>query len=200
MMMIDPYLSIVENIKNGTNFSFSRFGDGEMFCAQGKKGMNCDHHEYFPDLGKALRNVLDHPRGIMGLMDKAKPLLKRDIEWVSGRAFCDASIRGELSLFTDVLKDRNVVFVGPKHLRKLPFYNFYREVLVHNAWLMHEDLLSALKYVIKKDDVVIYCCGMMAPVLIHELYDIRFTQIDCGAVFDPYCGVDSRKYHKDLKI
>ena len=40
---------------------------------------------------------------------------------------------------------------------------------------------------------------MMAPVLIWELYKDDFTQIDVGAVYDPYCGVNSRKYHKDVK-
>ncbi len=194
------YKEIIHNLDNCIDFSFSRFGDGEMFCMEGKDGMNCDRHEYFPDLGKALRNVLDNPRGVMGLMPLADNLRSRNVDWVNGRCFCDALIRGDLDLFMEALQDRYVILVGPWHLRNLEFLNWFIQVPTRNAWLEYDRIKKEIETHITVGNVIIYACGMMAPVLIHDLYREDITQIDVGAVFDPYCGVHSRLYHKDLRI
>ncbi|KKK48173.1 hypothetical protein LCGC14_3147820 [marine sediment metagenome] len=199
------YKDIIHNLDNGIDFSFSRFGDGEMFCMEGKEGMNCDRHKYFPDLGKALRNVLNDPKGVMALLpngDKLRTLY--DIDWADGRCFCDASIRGDLERFTDALIDKYVIVVGPLHLYELNFFNWFIQVPTRNAWLEYDRIKKELKphntIPVTPGNVIIYACGMMAPVLIHDLYREDITQIDVGAVFDPYCGVYSRLYHKDLKL
>ena len=197
------YKEIIHNLNNCIDFSFSRFGDGEMFCMEGKEGMNCDMHTYFPDLGEALRNVLDNPKGVMGLMPNADKLRSHDIEWADGRVFCDASIRGDLDRFMEALNDRHVGLVGPWHLRNMKFVSSFVQVPMRNAWLEYDRIKKIIytdENIWTPDVVILYACGMMAPVLIHDLYREDITQIDVGAVFDPYCGVHSRLYHKKLKI
>ena len=70
--MIFTYEDLVDNLKNGINFSFSRAGDGEANCMLGaSKGQsnkqNCDNHKYFPSLGKRLREIIkSKPKYIYG--------------------------------------------------------------------------------------------------------------------------------------
>ena len=193
------YNDIITALINGVNFSFSRFGDGEMLCSQGKQGHNCDGHLYTPDLAGALNKVLNEPRGIMGLMDKAQELSDR-CDWVDGTVMVKASVAGDLKRLERALNGRDTIMVGPAHLRKLTFYSSFIEVPLRNAWREHHKIRHKLEKNIWPECVVVYACGMMAPVLIWELYKDDFTQIDVGAVFDPYCGVKSRQYHKKLKI
>src|SRR5688572_2860694 len=55
-------------LKEGENFKFARFGDGEFNCMFGKVGHNCDGHEYFPDLGTALNNAFySDPQYMVGI-------------------------------------------------------------------------------------------------------------------------------------
>ena len=193
------YNDIITALINGDNFSFSRFGDGEMLCLQGHQGGNCDGHPYTPDLAGALNKILKEPRGVMALMDNAQALKDR-CDWVDGTIFKQASLDGELHRLNRALNGRDTIMVGPAHLRQLGFYSTYIEVPTNNAWQEHNKIKHKIEKNIWPESVVVYACGMMAPVLIWELYKDDFSQIDVGAVYDPYCGVKSRQYHKKLKI
>jgi len=167
----------------------------------GKKGANCDGHTYFPDLRERLCKAWDYPKGIIAVQRLGWEIY-RDRLGENDLADADilhrASIKGELDLFLDQLKD--VILVGPKHLRKMTIYRDFVEVNTRNAWLSYSDTLEEVNRLVQPGDVVLYCCGMMAEVLIHDMYAEDITQIDCGSVFDPYVGVNSRQYHKNLKI
>ena len=64
---------IINSIKTGKNFSFSRFGDGEIFAIQGKQGCNTDKHEYFPDMGRRLKEIITTPQSyFLGLQNLAR--------------------------------------------------------------------------------------------------------------------------------
>ena len=39
---------------NNENFTFVKYGDGEILCMIGGKGKNCDHHPYSEKLRKEL--------------------------------------------------------------------------------------------------------------------------------------------------
>jgi len=194
------YPEMISKLELGENFSFSRFGDGEFNCMQGKNGANCDGHKYYPDLGVELLKAWNKPKGVVALQRLAREQFKIEGDYPDADILHRASINGEIDKFTDVLINRNVILVGPKHLRELKIYNSFREVPLKNAWEVYRHILDTLSYVIQPNDVVLYCCGMMAEVIIHELYLESFTQIDCGSVFDPYVGVNSRGYHKKLKL
>jgi hypothetical protein len=100
----------------------------------------------------------------------------------------------------DILKEKWIILVGPTHLLELNISTLFCRVPMLNAWRIHNDILDALKLNANPGTVVLYCCGMMAEVLIHEMYSESITQIDCGSVFDPYVGVKSRQYHHKLKV
>lgn len=53
-MLKEPIVEMTDKIINHVNFSLVRFGDGEFFCMQKKKGHNCDKHPYSNELGDKL--------------------------------------------------------------------------------------------------------------------------------------------------
>lgn len=55
---------------------------------------------------------------------------------------------------------------------------------------------------LRQAEVVLFCAGMTTKVLMWELYPLlsreRMTLLDLGSVLDMYCGVDSRKYARQM--
>ena len=196
------YEEIISNLENGMNFSFSRFGDGEFNCMYGKHGANCDGHTYFSDLGARLEIAWNNPKGVVALQPHAKRIYKIEGDYPDADVLHKASIRGELHHFAKAVTKRNYILVGPNHLKQSGVYDSERfiEVPLKNAWLSYPDILEEVNRLVKPNDVILYCCGMMAEVLIYDMYATDITQIDCGSVFDPYVGVKSRNYHHKLKL
>jgi len=194
------YEEIISNLENGMNFSFSRFGDGEFNCMYGKHGANCDGHTYFSDLGARLEIAWNNPKGVVALQPHAKRIYKIEGDYPDADVLHKASIAGELTnlYVTLMFIQRGIILVGPNHLRKLDLYSTFIEVSKKNAWLSYPDTLEEVNRSVQPNDVILYCCGMMAEVLIYDMYATDITQIDCGSVFDPYVGVKSRNYHHKL--
>lgn len=214
----DVFDTICHKLRNGERFSFARFGDGEFNAIYGKKGANCDGHEYFPDMGKRLREILEsHPNYMMGLQpltvtsDRMKQIAKDfpGIEWVDADSIHNASIDGKMDEFFDAVYDRRCVIVGPQHLMKLNIHVLERagwlgvnHFPIHdfNCWSYDYELCkNYLKSLNTKDIVILFCASMMSEVLIDEFHQDA-TCIDLGSVLDPYCGVKSRRYHHKLSI
>ncbi len=194
------YDEMISNIESFKNFSFSRFGDGELNCMRGKQGYNCDKHEYFPDLGVALNKVWNNPKGIIAMQSLGYRIHKSWLgkhRWPDADVLHHASMAGDLERFMDVLKDRMVIVVGGPHLRALGVDDHFIEVNKRNAWKGYADMLNALRKCVFRNDVVLYSCGMMAEVLINDLYRENITESDAGSVVEPYVGSKSRKYHYD---
>lgn len=197
------YLDLIDKIESFEPFSFSRYGDGEFNCMFGKAGANCDGHEYFEDLGERLNHAFLNPRGIIAVQrygyEQYKDQLGANV-WADADILHRASIEGKLHMFHEALQGNEVVLVGPKHLREFRIYDEFIEVPLRNAWKDYFCILQQLKWTIGEGDIVLYCCGMMAEVLIWDMYKDYYTQIDCGSLFDPYVGVMSRQYHKTLDL
>ncbi len=206
------FLNMVENLKQGKNFKFARYGDGELFCMNGKIGRNCDQHEYFPELGSRLLDTvqykMDYMVGIQPLSVSHLPHLVNDFilktytpkELYNADTLHNASIDGKLNLFFHAIEMRYVILVGPAHLATL-FDEMIHIVIPNlNAWLEYEQIKKDLSYHIDgaPDPVVLLSCGMMAEVLIYDFATTKATIIDTGSVFDPYCNVNSRSYHYKL--
>ncbi len=199
------YQEIINKLNDQEPFSFSRFGDGELNCMFGKTGANCDGHEYFPDLGERLNKAFLEPKGVVGVQRYGYSMYKDRLGpnvWADADVLHRASIAGELKEFLDSLyaKNHDIVFVGPERLRGAIPSRTFIDVPLKNAWENYDYTLKRLGFHIMKWDIVLYCCGMMAEVLIHDLHDEKLTQIDCGSLFDPYVGVKSRQYHHKLKL
>jgi hypothetical protein len=206
------YNELLDKLKNRENFSYSRFGDGEWNAILGKEGQNCDGHRYFRDMGERLKKIVQSkPLYYLGCQNLAKKQNKDKPEfqrlfnlnsWIDNEILTRASIKGRLQDFFDVLDTRAVILVANYKVLKLNAFDYYGiEIPEKNCWLSYTDVLKKIHARIRENYVILYCASMMSGVLIDTIYkQLRVTQIDCGSVFDPYVGIQSRTYMKDLKI
>jgi hypothetical protein len=204
------YLTLCSFLIHNTNFSWSRWGDGEFNCIFGMDGCNCDGHEYFPDLGKRLERILENqPKYYIGLQELAierykgvkrfDDLIKMN-NWTSTEILHNASEQGELNQFIKCLQNRKIMLVGPHWLLKLPLkLKVFIDVPTSNCWKNYLAINDTIYDTLEPNMVVLYSAGMMSNVLIDMFADTDITQIDTGSVFDPYCGKMSRDYHERLK-
>lgn len=199
----------LQKLQNKEQYSFSRWGDGEWNCLLGKQGMNCDRHNYFDDLGKRLKSILESsPQYYLGLQNLAKrqrpELIDKytkdyNLTWVQNDVLHTASMKGQFIHFLNVLRGLDVLLVGGNHLRDFNKSWRFIEIPRVNCWLSYEETKKKLDVAIKDNTVVLFCASMMTNVLIDDFHG-RGTLIDLGSVLDPYCGVQSRSYHKTLDI
>lgn len=208
------YNEMINKILTKEPFSFSRFGDGEWNAIyQDKKStQNCDGHFYYPEMGKRLKEVLmsspDYFIGLQSLAHRQRPeqidQMTEDynLEWCEANIIHRANIKGRMQEFFDALKTRDVLIIGPQHMKEITQFEYYRcEIPNRNCWNDYDKIHSELKVLLPlKNWVVIYCASMMANVLIDDFKDAGVTQIDVGSALDPYCNVHSRSYHRTLKI
>lgn len=189
-------------------FKFARYGDGEFNCMFGKQGRNTDLHEYFPDMGRRLMKALVNANYLVGIQPLALTLYPEKIEpFLTDKQLCNAdvlhnaSIDKQLSTFKDALKGKYIIVVGPAHLASL-FDGVHIIIPSINCWTEYENVRQQIAFHIDgiNNAVVILCASMMSEVLIDDFADEHHTFIDAGSVFDPYCGVKSRRYHHKLGI
>ncbi len=203
-MMQSPltYSQIVSNLENGINFAYARYGDGELFCMQGKEGHNCDKHQYFETLGKNLKRSLKEQTYYWGMRRDAreglKEFLPKQYTPSENSLFVDASKQERLKSFFKAIEGRNVILVAPPHIELDNEHHI--TISEENCWLDYSHIWTHCNALIKPDDVMIICAGMATPVLIHDMYPIltQATYIDMGSVLDPYYGKISRGYQRAM--
>lgn len=201
------YERILSMLKEGKNFKFARYGDGEINAMTGKNGRNCDGHEYFPELGLRLVESIQHePNYMVGIQPLSVSHLSKEVaayfdgfRLYNADVLHSASIDGVLERFFNALEGRYIILVGPPHLADL-FDAVHIVIPQINCWLHYEKIKEQLSFHLKEDAVVLLCASMMSEVLISDFKDYNCTMIDAGSVFDPYANVYSRKYHHKLKI
>jgi len=211
---------VVTMLENKDAFAFSRWGDGEWIALLGREpqGANCDGHNYFPDMGEALRDVLKRkPHYYMGLQQFALKACGDDSiygwmqangldnsYWVESDIFHYAAQNGDWS-WMKAFTDRNHIIVGAEHLRKLfPKALGFIAVPDKNCWIERESIaqeLSRQLSTVPSWVAVGFCASMMSEVLIDEMVKKfpRNAYIDFGSVFDPLSGVKSRNYMRKGK-
>ena len=192
---------------------------------RGNMGKNCDGHLYYPELGIELLDILkSQPKYFMGLQPLAMRIEGEEIqklfqenniniEWSDTDILHNASICGDLGLFIKALKNNECnILAAPEFLSECSkLFPIHERIIVPdtNAWLeikqITYDIIKAinLNHKKKKNIIVLIMAGMTANVILDTLYipyGERITIIDTGSVFDPYCGRNSRSYHKKLEI
>jgi len=188
-------------------FSFSRWGDGEWNAVKGKKGHNCDGHEYYEDMSERLRSILlSQPKYLLGIMPKVyKTYNISDYpnKWYSSRVLYDAARDNKIQDFFDLLNTKDLIVVGNlkiMSIREFINYRAFISIPSKDCWLFYKETLSIIKESIKHGSVVLYSASMMSNVLIDDIYhyDKSITQIDCGSLWPPYLGYATRSYHKEI--
>jgi hypothetical protein len=211
--MTDPFPDLCAKLADGTPFAYSRFGDGEFKAVFGIDGVNCDGHPFHPDLGRRLAEILESKPGyLLGLLPLAVRVhgmerilsVSEGIHWVMANTFPLALLEGRMGSFFDGLVERDVLLVGPEHLRPLSEQRGWAHLPIssRDCWSEYEDVLVCLRDSIGPGIVVLFCASMMTNVLIDDLHRgaPRITYVDVGSAFDPLCGVNSRVYHDALDL
>ena len=224
MTVADRPLSwFVDRIAGGPPLTFSRWGDGEWHAVLGRtQGKNCDGHPYTADLGLALRTVLKarpaHPLGmqplavrVMGLKIEAFLAANglHDLDWVNADVFHNASRDGRLDPLVQVLRAKPLLLVGPPHLKAVEGWLGAAgrvEAPARNAFaalgrLEAKSVAEAAK--LPDGGVVAVGVGMPAKVLVDTVsvaHGSRLHVVDFGSLWDPYCGVKSRKYMLGMDV
>lgn len=84
-----PFDRICEKIRLGQHFSLARYGDGEFNAIFGRDGANCDHHPYFPEMGRELARILSsQPPYYLGLHQSAK-IQEETLNWLSFNGYIE---------------------------------------------------------------------------------------------------------------
>jgi hypothetical protein len=95
------------------------------------------------------------------------------------------------------------VFIGPSHIRsiskRLPYVGFV-EVRTRNCY---QDIAKIHKAILEQPRPAVFCfsTGPTTKVLIAKLFPALGEEnflIDFGSLWDVYCGVKSRSYHKKI--
>ena len=190
-------------------FVFTRWGDGEWEAILRGEGENCDGHRYWPEMNRALRDiVLSRPDYYMGLLKIARRTYDQEIaalvpgyRWADGDALLEDFLAFKAGEFLAELRKRALVYVGPARLRALEkrlTIPAWVETPLKNAWTVYPQVLRETLTGVRTVDTVGLSCGPMAKVLAHELHASHpsLTIIDFGSMFDGMCGYETRSYHK----
>ncbi|CAL1518184.1 hypothetical protein [Chitinophaga sp. MM2321] len=210
------YDQLISKLQNRENFAFSRWGDGEFNCVlQTRPGKsNCDGNLYYPELGEALKEIINSTQPYyLGMQPLAKRLfpavanewLLNGSNWINADILHNASQEEGLDRLFDAVKGRMVLFIGPAYLHHICNMN---DVIIDtgtaNCWTNRDKILLDIGTILgggHSDWIVFISAGMAANYFVDLLYNCYrelHTFIDAGSVFDPYCGVNSRKYHSHI--
>ncbi len=220
---------MADKIKKGEHFAFARYGDGEfdamlkpLYPNLDAEDSNCDAHEYFPEMGKALRRCMLVWNGLMmpenyyigmhfsnRIGEETYHWLKEnnfdeDRKFANNSVFHDALVNGSVELIYEYLEDKDVIIVGPRRLKqqtKLILHDFV-EVPETNSWYDREKLKDTLMGMDLNGKVILFCSGPPTGVFIHDIWGLSLdvTLIDFGSTLDPNIGVHSRNFHRKLNL
>lgn len=215
-----PLSCYVNRIALKDHFALSRYGDGEWTAMLGYVGgKNCDGHQYFPELGDALRWAVTRYYGDPDFLCAVSPIARRTIggkadAWLTMNGlegmvfhhtgvFVDASINGELSPFVQALRRSRMIYVGPPQLRPFIVEQFapahYVTVPQVDCFLDRRRILGEIRgHLSASIQVIAMSASMLANVLAADLWGLHrgmYTVLDLGSLFDPYAtGKATRSY------
>ena len=201
---------------NNENFTFVKYGDGEILCMIGGKGENCDHHPYSEKLKKELEKSfvkLLRFYDDVYLAEWVDNLVKTRESYINVNGLkpkfadyeCFLTLKENLNdkkllNFYTLLKKtkRKKIFVGPRKLKKvttmLGIDNFV-EVPIINAFSDYDRVMDELVHIeVNDNNIYILCCSMMSCLICSDLKEInkKITLLDVGSGLDPIFGERTR--------
>jgi hypothetical protein len=216
----------LDALRRYKHFTLSRWGDGEWRSVLGEETgrANCDGHPYTEELTQELGDILRRrPRYMMGMLDLARAgwgdkiegwiaaNVPGGIDWIQADIFHRGAREGKLDDIVDSVRGRQVLIVGPKHLRGMDPLKYTKDVTGFPPYAMvvipdrhafdaRKQIIDGVREIVEKqgpDLVVSISAGMTGEIIVdalHETHGGINTIVDFGALWDPLAGVLSRKY------
>jgi len=205
----DQYLNLfISNIKKNKNFTFTKYGDGELTCMSGGEGKNCDGHPYSEELGSALKKsmlrnavredvFLGDWTGWDGdsLSKYRDELLGEEIK--PNYVLYEVLLNHEFAPNSDLLQLHEAIkystarkiFVGPERLWEVSnVLNCYYHVRVPlvDSFSEYDRILNKCLTLMKPNDIFLFSCGLPSKILIDEMLEEEkdLTCLDFGSGFD----------------
>jgi hypothetical protein len=145
------------------------------------------------------------------------PYIKKIKNLFVGEIFRRKSVEEGLDDFIEALSSRRVIVVGPSwfgplkelfdhvHIvsplmnpkNKLEFIGFKEEEIIK----LEKNVSEQINIYKDENPVILYSCAAPAKIMSHNFYKKygkTITQIDMGAIWDPYCGKKTRPYHEKV--
>lgn len=209
---VDDYIKL---LRDKTYFTQANYGDGEMSCIIGEPGKNAQGEDYIRPLQQDLIRTIKEPRFTWFGFNPGKKIQGKVFNWfaytfpenrfpftfkpVWKEILVEANVKGNFGGFIKAIRERKVVYVGPKHLIGIkPIVNYvdFIEVPLPNAYLAVNNTVNKVRESIAKHnpDIILWSSGMATNVAMWRLIPSfpKLSMLDCGALFDPYVGVTSR--------
>jgi len=176
--------TLTKKLETHEPFLFVKRGDGEEACMDGTIGENCDGHPYSQELGNRLRESFT-------FLDKKAHVVRfenqREYNSLLHRTDNDLV---RVKQFWETIKNdtRRKIFVGPNKLALMSEYLGAMHIGIpeKNVWKLYQQG-NMLLNVVQDNDIIIFCAGMPAKVMIADLVRERknLTCVDAGSSFDP---------------
>lgn len=224
--MVDLHYSltikeIFEKFKAG-NFFYGRFNDGEIRSVSMKKGHNCDKHQYFPEMGKDLKDVLlrydyitmfkNYIISSPGTFYKNAPWFTQTIDDIkvnnpglsmyanNGLNYNLIGNSERLEEFLNFIHTKHIVLVGPEYLKELKIIKRFDHIQIPlvDCYLNKDNIIKNMSnYINDNSDKEIYfliSASMLSEVLVDYFYgkDSKNSFIDWGSAWDSF--FQSEKY------
>lgn len=200
---------LTEHINNNIPISFSKYGDGEAYCAFERFGRNCDDDNYTQKLGSSLINsfkymVENADNSYIGLWHNMnfklywENIVNKKVNWADYHSIIidKQNDYDKLALYKAIKnsKRKKIIVCNELLIKSKLLFDADEIVLVpFNNWFdtRFDDILNTVLNLINIDNehMVMTCCGMSAKVLICELHK-RFPKgiyLDFGSAIDLIC-------------
>lgn len=189
MKTIKDFQSMIEN---NENFTFTKQGDGEIFCMIGQEGQNCDGHSYSKELGNELKKAYN----LFNTLDNCYVTKWTDFDIQGDYVKSKGNIDGDTFLHNEISQDkydffkslkhskRKKIYVGPKKLKEVVNFlniDIFKEIPEVNAFNYNFDMHA------EENAIYLFSASMPAKIWIAKLLkrNKNITCIDIGSGFDP---------------
>ena len=205
-----------KKMMNNENFTFVKYGDGEILCMIGGVGENCDQHPYSKKLGKELEKSFVKLLRLYDdvyLAEWVDNLVKTRESYVNVNELkpkfadyeCFLTLKENLNdkkllNFYALVKNtkRKKVFIGPKKLKKVTKMlniDSFVEVPLINAFSDYDKVMNELVQIgVNDNNIYMLCCSMMSCIICSDLKEMnkKVTLLDLGSGLDPIFGEKTR--------
>ncbi|MCK4818363.1 hypothetical protein KA005_21515 [bacterium] len=212
----------VNKLKKRESFGFARYGDGEWLTILGYYGQKNSNgctftKELSEDLIRGIRKERSYDYSILRIAYRRSRreikiwLKKQDIKikWFLGDFLLKAGLDGKLYPLIQQLRERKILYVGPRHCRKVhddffPITAFIEPPPI-DAHKKKAEIERAIFDVLDKMDIdfIGFSSGLAGKVFIGDVWEYTNGEIpimDFGSSWDGYYGVKSRSYIRNGRL